>query len=346
VAKVVLLSATPADDQSDYNLAPLQALQASARADRFQHHVVVDHPHLADLVIFAEYFGAGIHFERLRALPVVKRYRDKCFIFCSNRLVVPFLPGVYASVEQRWSSARTCGGFYLGVPKNEFTTFTAPDHELPYLFSFMGSIEHAPVRRDLAQLRHPRGFFQNASEEFAQLLQWKMSQREQRDYFRRYAELTKASKFVLCPRGVGVSTLRLFETMRMGRVPVILSDGWVPPVGPDWDKFSLRVREADFEEIPQLLEAHEPMAVQMGMLARREWEQWFSEEVAFHRVVEYCLALKQKRRVPEALARWPVFLQYGRPCHFKKLLRRKYDGLRGKVTSPVATRPYLASSGV
>jgi hypothetical protein len=346
VAQVVLLSATPSDDETDYNLAPLQALRQSARVDRFQRHFLVDNPHAADLVLFAEFYGGGFHFESLRAHPVVKRHRQKCFVFCSNAFVIPFLPGVYASVEQRWSSARTCGGFYVGLPKNEFTTFTAPDHDLPYLFSFMGSVENAAVRRDLAQLRHPKGFFQNTSDEFGQLLHGDMSQRERRDYYRRYAEMTKASKFVLCPRGLGAATIRLFETMRMGRVPVILSDAWVPPSGPAWDKFSIRIPEADFHKIPQLLEEREPMAVQMGMLARREWEQWFSEEVAFDRVVEYCLELKRTRRVPEALARWPAFLQYARPFHFKRLLRRKYDEVRGRVTDPDLARPYLAGSRV
>lgn len=344
MAQVVLLSATPRTDETDYNLAPLHALQASARADRFQHHFVVDHPHAADLVIFAEFYGAGFHFERLRQHPVLKRYRDKCFLFCSNPRVIPFVPGVYASVSRRWSSRRTCGGFYLGLPRNEFSTLTSTDHELPYLFGFMGSVAHAPVRRSLAHLRHPRGFFQNTSDDFNRLLHGKMSPRDRRDYFRRYAELTKACKFILCPRGFGASTVRLFETMRMGRVPVILSDGWVPPDGPDWDNFSVRVKEADFEKIPQLLEELEPRAVQMGMLARREWEQWFSEEVAFHRVVEYCLALKKRRHIPEAIARWPVFLQYARPFHFWRLLRRKYDDLRGRVTDPEVLRPYLAGT--
>ena len=50
-----------------------------------------------------------------------------------------------------------------------------------------------------------------------------MDAREQQDYQRRYAETTKASKFVLCPRGLSVSSISLFETMRMGRVPVILA---------------------------------------------------------------------------------------------------------------------------
>ena len=346
MAQVFLVSATPPDDQTDYNLAPLHALRESAKRDRFQRHFLVDNPHAADVVLFAEYYGGGFHFERLRTHPVLKRHRDKTFLFCSNALVIPFLPGIYASVEQRWSSRRTCGGFYLGLPRNEFATFTAPDQDLPYLFSFMGSVKNAAVRRNLAELSHSRGFFQNTSDEFSRLLHGKMSARDRRDYYRRYGEMTKASKFVLCPRGLGVGTIRLFETMRMGRVPVILSDGWVPPDGPSWEQFSIRVPEHEFFKIPQLLEEREPMAVKMGLLARREWEEWFSEEVAFHRVVEYCLALKQRRLLPDALSRWPVYLQLARPFHFRRLLRRKYDELRGKAGAPDVPRPHLAGSKV
>ncbi len=334
MAQVLLTSATPRDDRTDYNSAPLRALQQSASLDRFRRHTIVGNPFAADLIVFAEYYGGGFHFERLRAHPLVRQHRQKCFLFCSNAIVIPFLPGVYASVERRWSSSCTCGGFYLGLPANEFVTFTSPDEDLPYLFSFMGSTTNAPVRRDLARLSHPRGFFRNTSDDFDRLLHGKMSQRDRRDYYRRYAELTKASKFVICPRGIGASTIRLFETMRMGRVPVILSDEWVPPEGPTWEKFSVRVAEKDYAQIPRLLEEREHMAVPMGQLARRQWEEWFSPEVAFHRVVEDCLAIKERRRLPETLARWPVYLQLARPFHFRRLLRRKFEEMRGRLRTP------------
>ena len=66
----------------------------------------------------------------------------------------------------------------------------------------------------------------------------------------------------------------------------------------------------------------------MGELARKEWEEWFSDEVMFHRVVDLCLDIKQKRRVPESLARWPVYLQYLRPFHLRHMLGAKYRAVR------------------
>jgi hypothetical protein len=338
MARVVLLSATPAEDQTDFNLAPLLDLQKCVKLDQFRIHSVISDPGAADLIIFAEFYGAGQYFELLRRNPLVRKYRDKTFLFCANPFVIPFLPGVYAGVERRWSSGRTRPGFYLGRTQNEFTTFSPSADDLPYLFSFMGSVRNAPIRRKLATLTHPRSFFQNTTEEFDRILYRKMEPRERLDYDRRYAELTKASKFVLCPRGLSASSIRLFETMRIGRVPVILSDDWLPPAGPRWEKFSVRIGEDEFDRVPQILEQRESEAVEMGNLARAEWEQWFSDEVVFHRLVESCLDIKRARRIPESLARWPVYFQCLRPFHVRRILGAKYRALR-RATGWKASRP-------
>jgi hypothetical protein len=331
MAHVVLLSATPADDQTPDHLAPLRDMQKRAACDRRGVHRLTSSPEEADVILFVESYGAGWHFERVRRHPFTRRYREKCFLFCSNPYVIPFLPGIYTARDQRWSSRRTISGFHLGAAENEFATFIPPVADLPYLYSFVGSMENATVRRDLMTLKHPRGFIQDTSAEFARVLQRAMNAAERRDYHRRYADITKASKFVLCPRGLSVSSIRLFETMKMGRVPVILSDGWVEPPGPAWDKFALRVREADFALLPQLLEEREGEAVAMGEWARRELLEWVAEETAFHTAVEWCLRIKAERRVPEQLRRWPVYLQYLRPFHFRRALRSKWGDMQRRA---------------
>lgn len=339
MAQVVLLSATPPRDQTREHLAPLADLRESAAADRFGVHRLTEDPETADVILFAESYGAGWHFERVRRHPFTRRHREKCFIFCANPFVIPFLPGVYTGIDKRWASRRTVPGFYLDVPKSRFTTFTPASDDLPYLFSFMGSIETAPVRRQLARIAHPRGFFQDTAPDFARALQGQMDEREHRDYQRRYAELAKASKFVVCPRGLSASSIRLFETMRMGRAPVIVSDAWVAPPGPAWDAFAIRVRESDYARIPQILEAREDEAVQMGERARAAWVEWFSREVAFHRIVESCLAIAAARTLPERFARWPVYLQYLRPFHFRKLAARLKANVRRLGGTPPPQMP-------
>jgi Exostosin family len=324
MAQVLLLSAAPVKDGNDYNRGAFRKLRESAQVDTFRKHSLTDDPSAADLILFVELYGAGAYFQLVRRHPFVKTFREKCFLFCSNDFVVPFLPGIYASIERRWSSERTRSGFYLAVSENEFVDFTPPHEKLPYLYSFLGTVETALVRRNLAMLSHPRSFFQDTSTDYRDVLGGKLDAAAMREYWRRYGEICKASKFILCPRGMGTSSVRLFDTMRMGRVPVILSDQWVEPQGPCWEKFSLRVPEADVARIPALLEQREVAAVEMGLLARAQWEQWFSETVCFHRVVAWCLDIKRQRRIPETWAHFFPYIQYLRPFHFRHLLRTKY----------------------
>lgn len=46
---------------------------------------------------------------------------------------------------------------------------------------------------------------------------------------RRYNEILSDSKFSLCPEGAGPNTLRLWESLAMGAIPVVISDYWIPP---------------------------------------------------------------------------------------------------------------------
>jgi hypothetical protein len=86
--------------------------------------------------------------------------------------------------------------------------------------------------------------------------------------------------------------------------------------------------ERDFEGVPALLERRESEAVAMGELARKEWERWFSEEVLFHQLVELCLDIKEKRRIPESVARWTAYLHFLQPFHFRRMVGAAFRALR------------------
>jgi hypothetical protein len=302
------------------------SLLENARIDRFKVHQLVDSPEEADLILFAE-IDVGRLCEDVMRHPYVGRYRTKCFLFSSDWRVIPFLPGVYTGVEKTYElPRRTRAGFYPSCLINPMVRFE-PEAKPDLLYSFMGDVQTHPVRRELAKLSHARGSWIDTSWE-SQEVMWKGGTERREMYWERYVELLWRSKFVLCPRGLSPSSIRLFEAMRAGRVPVILADEWIRPVGPHWEKFCVIVPERQAASVPQLLEEREGEAATMGLVARREWETHFSPEIVFHRVVELCLEIDRARTWPDWLERMAVIPQLLRWRNLKEYRRKMAQGFR------------------
>lgn len=303
MATVFLTSATAPDDE--HGRLELRYLRASAERDRFGVHDVVERPSDADLLLFVEREdAAGDRLDRVRAHPLLRQYRSRCYVVNPRYKGIPYLPGVYASVPRKWyDRSRLRPSHYPEVQENQAFRDKGPVPDDGLLYSFRGTIGTAPVRRRLADRRHPRGVVHDTTDTgMTPMMKMRGMDREVQQYMQRYAVLTAESKFVLCPRGMGPSSLRIYETMLMGRAPVILSDQWVPPPGPHWPDFSVRLPESALSRLPAVLEAHEDRAPSMGRAARQAWEHWFSPAATFHRVVEWCLDVRRTR--PSPLDHW------------------------------------------
>ncbi len=70
-----------------------------------------------------------------------------------------------------------------------------------------------------------------------------------------YMDLMANSKFCLHVRGTRVQSPRLIEVMMFGCVPVIIADGYDLPLSwlLDWDKFSIRLPEAEYARLPEVI---------------------------------------------------------------------------------------------
>ncbi len=307
-----------------YSQESFQCFVKSASQDVFKVHKLVQEPAQADIILFIERTGQGSYQEYVRNHPVYERYAQKCFIFDQNPLPIGFLRGVYTSIEKcYYQLERYRSGFYLANNENRPSQFIPIDGNEKYLFSFVGSVITSPLRQGVMQLDTSHAFLMDTSTDNLRI--WSSGTDQERDQvWRQYREVIYHSKFVLCPRGLGPNSIRLFEAMKMGRVPVIISDGWVPPAGPSWNTFSVRVPEAEVACIPGLLKSFESSAGEMGHLAHQAWQDWFSEQVCFHRIVEWCLDIQHNQIWPEALMRRAIFLQLIRPFHFKNYLRIQY----------------------
>ncbi len=328
MATVCLLSAGP-EDRRQFPRAreELEKMQDLAARDRFGAHRLTAHPGEADLILFVEHStDAGSYFEAVRRHPVYREFPHKSYLFCSTDRIVPWLPGVYASVERSWYwPSWTRSGMYLGIREDDQLRYQPDAGERPYLYSFVGSSATHPVRRRLVRLRHPDALVIDTAVEGAPAA----------DYRRRYAQSVAGSSFVLCPRGGGTATFRLFEAMMLGRAPVIISDQWVPPSGPAWEKFSLRVPEGGLDRLPSLLEEHRAQSAVMGEAAREAWLDWFSDTVAFHRIIDWCLELAGAAPARTGVRGHAPRLQMLRPYHGARwALRRLGHGDRWRIPRP------------
>ncbi|HEV2427567.1 MAG TPA: exostosin family protein, partial [Acidimicrobiales bacterium] len=114
---------------------------------------------------------------------------------------------------------------------------------------------------------------------------------------------------------LGTATYRLFEVLAAGRVPVILSDDWVPPKGPDWDSFSIRWPEARIPELPAELERRQAEAPVMGIRARQAFDEWFALDISLTRQMSELASLLDRsppREFPSSGFRDAQFLRAAR----------------------------------
>lgn len=326
MARVHLLSSAVETPSNPWTRRDLRRLVHAANKDRFRVHKLEQEPELADVILFV---GSSEPDQKdVRTHHLVKRFPGRCFLFESGDRPLPLMPGIYVCAERTWlPRSRFKAGFYLRVFENDAIQYRASTDRLPLLFSFAGSSANAPVRKRLLAIRHPRSELIDTSRLPRTSRQRDGIRGDADQYGQRYVHLLTDSKFVLCPRGLGTSTWRLFETMKAGRVPVIISDSWVAPEGPDWESFSLRIPESQVANIPRLLQEFEEQAVEKGQRAREAWEGWFSAEVAFHRIVEWCLAINVPTFASIDLGRVLLLPHLMRPYFLRHWILRRAGGL-------------------
>ena len=272
---------------------PVQTFLALAAFGK-RHHLT-ENPDEADVIFFVENsrYHEDPFFTRLRKHPLVRRHRERCFMYNEHDHPWCVLPGVYCSMPKRWFNARLQRAARYIRLLNPIDA--SPSDEPDILFSFMGNSQIS-LRRKMLCLRSSRAIFVDTSS-FNPFLA-----ANDGDHRTRYAGLLRRTKFVLCPRGSGTSSIRLFETLREGRVPVIVSDQWVAPEGPDWSSCSLRLNERDISGIEQLTEDAEPRWPELAANARKVWNEWFADEVLFDRLVDELAQIIEDRKVSEGIA--------------------------------------------
>jgi hypothetical protein len=264
--------------------------------------VFVDRPEDADLILVVDMDEADV-FANLRHNPVWRRFPEKSFGIYEGDNPPRFLHGLYSSVRRSWM--RTGRFQSCAYPMHQIcfpnevpavSTVGVPAKDL--LFFYAGRLSH-PLRKRLMKLHFPEGDV--VMRDTSTYNHFQTDEISQQAAKARYWQLAQRSKFGLCPRGAGTSSVRLFELMEAGISPVIIADDWVPPIGPKWAEFALLVPEGEIASIYERVKTHEGEYVHRGQLARQAWEQYFSPENYWSFILASIRRIQKKQKYPESL---------------------------------------------
>ncbi|MEE9334951.1 MAG: exostosin family protein [Granulosicoccaceae bacterium] len=286
--KLYLTSAYGTHDLLD-RLIELSALDSSGR------HELCSCPADADAILFVENTHYQDYFFRaLIEHPLVSRYPEKVFMY--NEADKPWcvLPGLYCSMSSRFFQDNRQVAFpYIKSPNPYISDVRNWDIEKKWLFSFVGSTSHRCRKQVVALADNSKGI-----KDTSDFNVWDSSFPERQLQGMDFAQTMAESRYMLCPRGIGTSSYRLFETMEAQRAPVVISDHWVQPPHVDWD-FLVTVKQDDIKKIPELLRSISNEAEDRGKAARLAWEQAYGADVMFDTVAESIAFLLYEQKYQE-----------------------------------------------
>lgn len=274
----------------------LDAFIAMAEKDQFGKHTLCHSAEEADIIFFVE----NAHFDdylygKVRQHPLVQQYPEKTFMYNETDKPWSALPGLYCSMPRRFFQPSKQVAFpYLCTPNEFIKDVHSWDVEKRWLFSFVGSTS-SRCRYDVIALTEDGSGVQDTSD----FNVWDCTIDTKAAQGQNFAKTMAESHFMLCPRGIGPSSYRLFETLEAGVAPVIIANQWVPTPHIDWD-FAVRVDERDIKSIPALLRSISDEAADRGKAARAAWESAYAPEVMFDTAAESLEWLLEERRYMES----------------------------------------------
>jgi len=116
-------------------------------------------------------------------------------------------------------------------------------------YSFIGFNTHSS-RAKLFKMKHPKNSL------IVERKQWHFDQASADNQLKEkieYENVLSRSRFSLCPRGFGASTLRFWESLKVGAIPILIADDMILPAGYDWSKCIVRIKEKDILKINDVL---------------------------------------------------------------------------------------------
>ncbi len=256
-------------------------------------------PEEADLILVVDIYPPNA-FIGLRENSIWKKFPEKSFAIYEGDDPPNFLHGLLASGPQKWSKSGRFASCAYPIHKlvypNPIPIFHEPIKK-KYLFSFAGRNCNL-VRNRLFNTQFPKNVYMEDTSDY-----YHFEAQDSKGMLRqkRYWELACQSKFALCPRGRGFSSIRLFEMMEIGIAPVVISDQWTPPHGPDWDSFCLRIPENKLNSIYEIIKSHESEWEFRGKQAKAAYEKFFAPDTYWKFILDSINFIQTQQKVSERI---------------------------------------------
>lgn len=204
-------------------------------------------------------------------LPHYKGNERKHVFFCMNDNARPYnLKSHFfrTSVERSNRDRRVHSVPYTQRPMS-YRLFQ-PTGEIKYHLSFCGNIHAHKRKKWCKHIRDRLGdrFLLKANERYF----GHIAEHAKERLADKYIKLIHDSRFVLCPRGGGPSSRRLYETMAAGRVPVVISPRWIPPFqhAIDWSKLIVHGKNSG-QVMDMMEDISDDQAAKMGQDCQSVW---------------------------------------------------------------------------
>lgn len=124
-----------------------------------------------------------------------------------------------------------------------------PAEHKDILYSFIGTPGTHKIRKKIFQLPKKDDTYLVARKKHHFNNKESVQEREREEYL----EINARSRFGLCPRGYGPGTIRFWELLRSGTIPVVLNDVLMLPENFDWDSTIIQIPEANIKRVDTII---------------------------------------------------------------------------------------------
>ncbi len=212
---------------------------------------------------------------RKKKLHMVPRIRlNGGFTICQRRnyeLILPILKKI--GIDTLFATHAKENHVYEGIKILPFPHLAVngvpPAAHKDVLYSFVGYENNEPIRRELFQIpvlenciiiERKNWYFVPQEKEIGLNVLFRYAigpkywvLRSMEEEKKEYQDILARTRFSLCPRGTGANTIRFWESLQAGAIPVVISDDMTLPAGFDWAACIIRVPEKDVLKINDII---------------------------------------------------------------------------------------------